>query len=110
VTLVWTNPYSQAPVTGPLGNDLDLVVEYYGASSKTYYGNGVNGDRYNNVEQVVVDAPSVGTYVAKVKAYKVGIIDYQGYSLVVSGGGLIFYPSSACTPIQKPCGEMPSKP
>jgi hypothetical protein len=51
VTLVWMDPLNSAITTKMLLNNLDLQIREV-STSKTFYGNGVQGDEYNNVSDM----------------------------------------------------------
>lgn len=91
VTLAWTDVAATAGVTFASVNDLDLVV--IGPEGEEYLGNvfgegrsvpGGARDNRNNVEQVMVDAPSPGRYVVRVRATGVNE-GMQGFALVGTG-------------------------
>lgn len=80
-TLVWTDYPGAVHAAKELVNDLDLtVITPSGAS----YPQG-NADRTNNVEQVRIASPELGTYKVRVTGYNVPM-GPQDYALVVSGG------------------------
>ncbi len=97
VTLVWTDYPGTANASPALVNDLDLEVISPGGQH--YYGNGVQGDRVNNVEGVDVASPQVGAWQIIIHAYNIPQ-STQPYALVVSGifGG----PSPTATPTGTP--------
>jgi len=82
VTLVWTDYPGVANANPALVNDLDLEV--IGPGGQHYYGNGVPGDRVNNVEGVDVVNPPLGAYQVVVHGYNVPQ-QTQPFALVVSG-------------------------
>lgn len=80
--LVWTDPAGtgSANSTSPqLVNDLDLTVI---RPDGTILG---GGDRRNNVEGVVIDAPAAGTYTVRVAAHELKQGPRQSYALVLTG-------------------------
>lgn len=97
VTLAWTDPEA-SPVSGPaLVNDLDLEVT--GPDGVRYLGNvfsegasvpGGTPDALNTVEEVLVPAPSAGTWTVAVRGASVpgtpseAGSDRQGYALVAT--------------------------
>ena len=93
VTLVWSDPYAALAAGSQLVNDLDLTVTSPG--STVYLPNGVDrttggADRTNNVEQVKVTAPAVGTWNIRVSGFNVpgngeAGTTAQPYALVISG-------------------------
>lgn len=91
VTLVWTDPESPVGNLGNLINNLNLSVTTPNGTFKgNVFSNGqsVTGGTFdvkNNVEQVLIMAPSTGDLVINVAAAGVGS-GPQGYALVVSGG------------------------
>ncbi|MGC8912601.1 MAG: S8 family serine peptidase [Thermoplasmata archaeon] len=78
ITLVWTDPPAGGwlPLGSTLDNDLNLVVT--APNGTKYYGNIFTGswstpnpstpDDVNNVENVFVEAPSIGTWTIEVRA------------------------------------------
>ncbi len=109
VTLVWTEPAAASGANPAYTNDVDLEVER--PDGQTYLGNyfvsgesatGGTKDEKNNVEQVHVSNPAVGTWVVRVLATAVNV-GPQGYALVVTGqvaeGGTIGDPT--CDDIRK---------
>ena len=94
VTLVWTEPPGTAGAVNPVINNLDLTVVSPGGS--TFRGNvfaagqsttGGAADAINNVEQVLINAPAVGTWTLQVSAPAVNVGQPgQGYALVATGG------------------------
>jgi hypothetical protein len=83
VTLVWTDYPGSPAAARQLVNDLDLRV--VGPDGREWYGNGVRGDRTNNVEGVDIFLPPRGHYRIIVEAYNVPQ-GPQPYALVVAGG------------------------
>lgn len=90
-TLAWTDPAAEPGSARTLVNDLNLVVETPGGSS--YHGNHFLGknapDRINNVEQVILPAPSAGEYTLRVSGAAVrrntvsgSVAPAQDYALV----------------------------
>lgn len=93
VTLAWTDaPASASTGTGFAAiNDLDLEVEAPGGT--LYRGNVFSGgvsiaggskDDRNNVEQVHLNAPAVGTWLVRVRADAVNV-GTQGFALIATG-------------------------
>jgi hypothetical protein len=90
ITLVWTEPPASAGANPAFINNLDLQVI---GPSGTYLGNvfsggvsvtGGSADTVNNVEQVHINSPTVGSWTVRVKGTGVNQ-GPQGYALVVSG-------------------------
>ena len=81
VTLAWTDYPGAVHSSKELVNDLDLTVT---SPTGTVYPQG-SKDRLNNVEQVLISSPVVGTYLVRVTGYNVPM-GPQDYALVVSGG------------------------
>ena len=75
ITLVWTDYPGSTTATKALVNDLDLKIT--SPSGVIYYGNDFTSpfnstvDRLNNVENVFINAPEVGTYTVEVKGYNI---------------------------------------
>jgi len=91
VTLVWHDAPGAVNASDPVVNNLDLVVT--SPSGRTYLGNvfaggesisGGSPDPRNNVEQVHVSRPELGSWTIAVSAAAVNV-GRQGYGLVVSG-------------------------
>ncbi|MDA8234576.1 MAG: S8 family serine peptidase [Clostridia bacterium] len=88
VSLVWTDYPGSTTASKALVNDLDLEV--VSPSGQIYRGNDFsqpyndNTDRLNNVENIKVNNPEVGTYTVRITGYNVPI-GPQDYSLVVTG-------------------------
>ena len=83
INLVWTDPPASLSAAKQLVNDLDLIVA--APNGSVLFGNGIdNGDRINNVEGLVIDAPQVGSYTIQVRAHQVPM-GPQPYALVASG-------------------------
>ncbi len=82
VSLVWTDYPGTPAAAGGLVNDLDLTV--IGPDGTRYYGNGVDGERVNNVEGVDILTPTLGGYTLTVRAHNVPVAP-QPYALVTSG-------------------------
>ena len=87
ITLVWTDHWSNAALV----NDLDLQVTAPDETT-TFLGNHFAGgfsasggaaDQVNNVEQVLIDEPSAGSWTIRVKGTGVAV-GIQGYALVVT--------------------------
>lgn len=93
VTLVWSDPYAMLAAGSDLVNDLDLIVTSPVAT--TYTPNQVDSttgavDRINNVEQVKVTSPTVGSWTVQVDGFNIPGNGETGsttqpYALVVSG-------------------------
>jgi hypothetical protein len=97
VTLVWTDPPTDAYLA-PVVNDLDLEVRAPGGGAR-YLGNnfqaggvesaagGIKRDQKNNVEMVLVTAPTPGEWTITVRAQKANPWNGkpQGYALAVTG-------------------------
>jgi len=93
VTLVWTEKEAAVNANPAYINDLNLVVTAPGPVS--YLGNVFSGtesapggtaDFRNNVEQVLLSAPTAGTFTLGVNALAVNTPGPQGYALMVTGG------------------------
>ncbi len=94
ITLVWNEPPATAGSLAPVTNDLDLVVTAPDGTT-TFRGNdfaagqsttGGAADPLNNVEQVLINTPAVGTYTLTVSSGTTGINQGpQGYALVATG-------------------------
>lgn len=81
VTLVWTDPPGES-----LQNDLDLiVVPPTGRERHGNLGTSSSFDRHNNVEQVIMSHVPAGTYVVKVRAFRV-TEHSQSFALVARAG------------------------
>lgn len=92
-TLAWDDPPAAPNVVAALVNDLDLVAIAPGGE-KFYPWTldpdrpdqpavRTQPDRFNNLEQIVVDAPTTGNWVIQVKAFSVPM-GPQSFSLVAS--------------------------
>ncbi|MBN2497062.1 MAG: S8 family serine peptidase, partial [Deltaproteobacteria bacterium] len=82
VTLVWNDYPGTLASGGALVNDLDLeVIDPLGGH---FYGNGSAWDRTNNVEDVEIASPELGSYTVVVRAFSVAH-GPQPFALVVSG-------------------------
>ncbi len=109
-TLSWTD-YPSTPAANPhLNNDLDLIVTGPGG---TYRGNvfasgqsttGGSADRRNTLEQVLLSAPSAGTYTVTARSFTVPN-GPQPFALVVTGAVTA---GSGCTPPAAPTGVSAS--
>lgn len=92
VTLVWADPPGLAGALNPVVNNLDLTVIAPGGA--TFRGNVFAGgqsvtggapDLLNNVEQVLVPAPAIGTWTLRVGAPAVNVgLPAQGFAVVAS--------------------------
>jgi subtilisin family serine protease len=106
VTLAWTDYPANPSADKTLVNDLDLSVK--GPDGKEILGNamlGTNGaDHTNNVENVVVAAPTAGTYTVTVKGYNIPQ-GPQKFSLVASGSI-----DGSTTPTPPPTNPSPNPP
>lgn len=80
VTLVWTDYPGSVLAAKELVNDLDLTVVSPTGASQPFAPN-----RTDNVEQVTIAVPEMGTYRVRVSAYNVPM-GPQDYALVVTGG------------------------
>lgn len=75
ITLVWTDYPGTVGASKALVNDLDLVVTspsgvvYNGNDFTSPFNNAV--DRLNNVENVYIAAPEVGTYTVTIRGYNI---------------------------------------
>lgn len=75
ITLVWTDYPGSTTASKALVNDLDLTVT--APNGTVYYGNDFTSpynssyDRLNNVENVYIANPQIGTYTVQVKGYNV---------------------------------------
>ena len=97
VTMVFTDPPAVVGSSNPVINDLDLLVTGPStgiAGGSVYRGNyfksgqslaGGTPDPVNNVEQIALPAPAVGTYTIEVIGAEVNSLDPQGFAVVVSG-------------------------
>jgi len=93
LTLVWTDPPASASTGSALALINDLDLEVVAPDSSLYLGNVFSGgssvtggakDDRNNVEQVHVNSPAAGPWMARVRAAAVNT-GLQGYALVISG-------------------------
>ena len=91
ITVVWTEPPGAPGTLAPSVNDLDLVV--IAPDNTTYLGNnysagvsapGGTRDALNNVEQVLIPSPSIGTWTIRIVGASVNV-GTQGYALVATG-------------------------
>ncbi|MCK4261163.1 MAG: pre-peptidase C-terminal domain-containing protein, partial [Halanaerobiales bacterium] len=88
ITLVWTDYPGSTTASKALVNDLDLKVT--SPSGIVYYGNDFTSpyntayDRLNNVENVFIDTPELGTYTIEIMGYNVPN-GSQPFSLFSSG-------------------------
>lgn len=83
IMLIWSDPPASLSAARQLVNDLDLVV--IGPDGRQFWGNRASGgDRVNNVEGVIIEAPVPGAYRVEVRAYNVAI-EAQPYALVAAG-------------------------
>ncbi len=86
-TLAWSDYPADPSAAVALVNDLDLELEAPGGT--LLYSNGGEGpDRLNNVEQIEVLSPTVGTYRLVVRGANVPF-GPQPYALVVTLGGSV---------------------
>jgi hypothetical protein len=94
ITLVWTDPPGNSGDANPVVNNLDLTVTSPDGT-QTFLGNqfgaagtsqtGGAADTMNNVEQVLINNPAVGTWTITVTAATVNVgAPGQGYALVVT--------------------------
>lgn len=106
VTLAWSDYPANPSAQKTLVNDLDVVVK--GPDGKEILGNamlGAGADRTNNVENVVIAAPTAGTYTVTVKGYNVPQ-GPQRFALVTSGS----VDGGAGQPIPPPQNPAPNPP
>jgi subtilisin-like proprotein convertase family protein len=91
ITLVFTDPAGALLASDPVVNDLDLVIDAPGGA--TYLGNVISSgasqtggiaDAKNNVEQVVLPVPAVGSYTVRVSGTAVNQ-GLQGFAVVATG-------------------------
>ena len=92
-TLVWTDYPGALLAAKELVNDLDLTVT---SPTGTVYPTGGLHDRVNNVEQVEIAAPELGTYSIRVTGFNIPM-ESQDYALVVTGGLPSTYISGSVT-------------
>ena len=100
VTLVWSDPPATAGTLNPAVNNLNLrVISPNG--SQTFLGNrfvggasatGGTADNINNVEQVMVNSPAIGTWQVVVDAASVNVAPAQGYAVVATAGSATVAP------------------
>ncbi|KAK1742882.1 subtilase family serine peptidase [Skeletonema marinoi] len=84
VTLVWMDPPGATGCLNCLVNDLDVLVEEIGGSSKTYYPNGLSRrDNKNTVERIVINTSNGERFRVSVKA--TNLVSEQRYSLAIAG-------------------------
>jgi len=105
VTLTWTDPAGSLSAASQLVNDLDLKVTSPGGvetlGNHRFY---TSRDTRNNVEQVIILTPVVGTYTVSVVGTRVLVGSPQDYALVITHGAL-----TAFAPAQNPeCATGPS--
>ncbi len=90
-TLVWTEKEAAVNANPVYINNLNLVVTGPGG---TYLGNvfssgqsttGGSADLVNNVEQILLSAPTVGDYTVQVTAPTINTVGPQGFALIVTG-------------------------
>jgi PKD repeat protein len=107
VTLVWSDYPSTAAAWKHLVNNLNLVVEppagdsYLGNRFDTIDGWSITGglpDKQNNVENVYVESPTVGTWTVKVQGYNVPY-GPQPFALVVDGADFNSPPTASFTAV-----------
>ncbi len=92
VTLVWADAPGLAGAANPVVNDLDLTV--IAPDGTTFRGNVFAGgvsvaggapDALNNVEQVLVPSPAIGTWTVRVGAPAVNVgLPAQGFAVVAT--------------------------
>ena len=100
VTLAWDDPPGEPGSVSPLQNDLDLTVS--DPAGKVHLpwlldhkkptapaSQGV--DRLNNLEQVPLESPSVGTYLATISGHELAR-GPQGFALTLSDGDALAGP------------------
>lgn len=90
VTLVWSDYPGSSFAGNALVNDLDLIVT---GPNETYYGNGAPDNR-NNVEQVELLSPSMGSYTITVNGVNIPQ-GPQPFALVISGPQDFLPPSAS---------------
>jgi len=104
-TITWYDPPNSVSAADQLLHDLDLVV--YDNNGETVYSNGRDEDDggddsldfRNNVEKVLVEAPSEGTvYRVCVSANLLTEDDEQEFALAISGGGFAYTPTPSPVP------------
>lgn len=111
VTLVWTEKEAAVNANPVYINDLNLVVTGPGG---TYLGNVFSGgqsttggaaDTKNNVEQVLLNTPAVGSYTVQVNATTVNTPAPQGFALVVTGPVSTMLPAPTISSIMPNSGD-----
>ncbi len=111
VTLVWTEKEATVNANPVYINDLNLVVTGPGG---TYLGNVFSGgqsttggaaDTKNNVEQVLLNTPAVGSYTVQVNAPTVNTTGPQGFALVVTGSVSSMLPAPTLSSISPNSGD-----
>lgn len=99
-TLVWTDPPAAPFSAMALINNLDLTV-IDEQTTAIYYGNDhiyqtAQADHINNVEQVWINTPTVGSYTVYISATAINIGNTQDYALVVTyADGIAMIPSTS---------------
>ncbi|MCK6457188.1 MAG: S8 family serine peptidase [Phycisphaerae bacterium] len=116
VTLVWTEEAAAVNANPAYINNLNLTVTAPGPA--TYLGNvfsggqsatGGSADLVNNVEQVLLNAPSPGSYTITVNAPVVNTTGLkQGYALLVTGQVASVLPAPTISSITPNTGETDS--
>jgi hypothetical protein len=87
ITMAWTDLAGSSVAGYALTNDLDLLV--MDPNGRTFFANGLTAfDSINNVEQVIVQNPVVGNWVALIYGHSIdsqAAPQGQRYALAVSG-------------------------
>lgn len=92
-TIVWMDPTNADVTAKMLLHDLDLIV--IDPSGNYHYGNGVAKDEVNNVEQVAIDNPVVGTYTVEILGKTFWESPSQAVSVVITSGGSVGSPTTS---------------
>ena len=112
VTLVWTEKEAALNANPAYINNLNLEVTAPGAV--LYRGNVFAGgqstsggvaDTVNNVEQVLLNTPAVGSYTVQVTAPTVNTVGPQGFALVVTGAVSTSLPAPTVSSILPNTGD-----
>mmetsp|Transcript_14029 Transcript_14029/g.14643 ORF Transcript_14029/g.14643 Transcript_14029/m.14643 type:complete len:1100 (-) Transcript_14029:260-3559(-) len=86
-TLVWMDPENSALSTKMLINDLDLKIVRVSTGTE-YFGNNIQGDEYNNVEQVTIKNPVADTYTISLISSSYLSTVSQSFTLIITGAGI----------------------